>query len=367
MYVTDPGSGWLGTAFPQAFFIQSEQDIERLRNIGLRSVLVDTARRQPFISPSVRSTQSRDLPAELVGLWQALPEAEALSENLMRQLNSVIFDIRTHRRPGLKALRMAVGAMVSSVRNNSNIWVYLARNRNDRDYVVRHGLSCCLYMAIYASRMKIQNDDVIELCMGALLQDMGKYSLAESILNQKGSLNNIQFDYVKQHVELSLKFVMKSGQDTELMRRVITQHHERLDGSGYPLGVPGAQIDRAGKMAAIVDVYAALTSNSVYRKAMAPDAAMRNLLEQADQKYDRRYVLRFLEAVGMFPVGAEVCLQGGQKALVIAQGERLGQPVCINLSERAGERFARLETQTIKSVLPTSDTRLDKILFAEQS
>ena len=108
---------------------------------------------------------------------------------------------------------------------------------------------------------------------------------------------------------------------------VITMHHERPDGSGYPSGLKNDQISEVGKMSAIVDIYDALTSVRVYKDAWEPTAALKNMLSWCPNQLDKPLMEKFIKILGIYPVGSLVELESGKVALVTEQTENLLRPV----------------------------------------
>jgi putative nucleotidyltransferase with HDIG domain len=128
-----------------------------------------------------------------------------------------------------------------------------------------------------------------ELATGALVHDIGKLSVSDSILKKPGSLTAEEFEAVKRHSELGYRMLRDLGFSTTV-RRVVLAHHERLDGSGYPHGVSGPAISLDARILAVCDVYDALISTRVYRDAFTHEDAVALLREEAGTKLDRRCV-----------------------------------------------------------------------------
>ena len=128
------------------------------------------------------------------------------------------------------------------------------------------------------------------LALGGLLHDMGKLSVADEILSKPGPLSEWEFDVVKEHPESGVRMLRGLGGFGSSVERLVLDHHERLDGSGYPRGRREAQLDLDTRILSVCDVYDALVSERVYRPAFSHAQAMRVLREGAGVAFDARCV-----------------------------------------------------------------------------
>jgi putative nucleotidyltransferase with HDIG domain len=128
------------------------------------------------------------------------------------------------------------------------------------------------------------------LAIGGLLHDIGKLSLPESILQKPGPLDDEEFSTVKTHPERGRELLAELGGFDQDVQRLVLDHHERLDGSGYPGGIRGEELDLATRILAVCDVYDALVSTRVYRPAWTRDQAFELLRRESDVGFDTRCV-----------------------------------------------------------------------------
>jgi HD-GYP domain-containing protein (c-di-GMP phosphodiesterase class II) len=160
---------------------------------------------------------------------------------------------------------------------------------------------------------------------------------------------------MKSHAALSRELLTGVPGISETVIRIASEHHEKMGGCGYPLGLVGEQISRPGRMAAIVDVYDALTSNRVYHKGMEPSDALKKLLEWSGDHLDGELVQFFIRALGIYPVGSLVRLSDGTLAVVVEQQEDLLRPTVRVIYD--AERGYRLPPRDLH--LDGSDERID--------
>ncbi len=157
--------------------------------------------------------------------------------------------------------------------------------------------------------------------VGALLHDIGKVMVPDEILHKPGRLTDSEFTEMKHHVVYGRDMLRGMEGVSELSLTTVAQHHERIDGSGYPDGLKGDEISQHGKMVAIVDVYDAITADRCYHRGMTPNMGIKKLLEWSDSHLDRSLVNHFIRCIGIYPVGSLVLLESGRLGVVIESNE----------------------------------------------
>ena len=126
---------------------------------------------------------------------------------------------------------------------------------------------------------------------------------------------------MKRHALYSQKILEKNRGFPQAAINVAGQHHERLDGKGYPAGLAGDEVSQEGRMASVVDVYDAITADRVYHQGMTPSTALKRMLEWSGPHLDATYVQAFIKAMGIYPVGSLVALESGMAAIVMEENE----------------------------------------------
>jgi len=155
------------------------------------------------------------------------------------------------------------------------------------------------------------------LALAALWHDIGKIQIAPEILEKSGRLTAEEFREMRRHVEYGLALADSMPGLNNLIRDAIGQHHERLDGNGYPNKLRAEEISQAGRMMAIVDSYDAMTAPRIYRGAVTAVRAFKVLRADSYALYDAALVMAFIQAIGFYPAGSLVRLKSQRIAMVI--------------------------------------------------
>jgi len=193
----------------------------------------------------------------------------------------------------------------------------LSRIREKDSYLLEHSVNVGVLMSILGKAMNLERQQLFEYVLGALLHDIGKIIIPDEVLHKPGRLTEEEFELMKKHATFSRDILIKSGDDLPAASiNVAYQHHERLDGTGYPNALNKDQISLEGKMAAIVDVYDAITADRCYHKGMPPTIALKRMLEWTGSHLDKDLLHIFIKAMGVYPVGSVVELSNERLAIV---------------------------------------------------
>jgi len=180
-----------------------------------------------------------------------------------------------------------------------------------------HVLNVALLSAITGLQLGYTERRLKYLTLGALLHDLGKLKVPREILNKPGSLTKEEFAIVKQHPIVGKEML----KDTHLLTSVmamVSEHHERWNGKGYPYGLSGNNIHRDAQIIAVTDVYEALTADRPYRKGFPPYHALEMILAWSGKDFNPIVVQAFLKSLILYPENAIVTLNTGEVGVVIA-------------------------------------------------
>jgi len=248
-----------------------------------------------------------------------LPRARRAFEFAEAALASLLAGVRAHVRIDLGEVTTGAYALVDSIIDNPDALIWVGRLRDADFNPDNHGVKVALYLAMLGRHLGLPRRHLAELALIGMLADIGKVRVPRALLEKPGMLTAEEFEQVKEHVRLGLEIIGACEALPDSVQLGIAQHHERLDGSGYPGGLVADAISLYGRMAAIADSYAALITPRPYAEASSAQDALMNLCEWAGTSFDEPLVEQFVQAVGMFPVGSLVELGSGEVGVVVTQ------------------------------------------------
>jgi HD-GYP domain-containing protein (c-di-GMP phosphodiesterase class II) len=258
-----------------------------------------------------RYTDARSAAAEL-------PRARQVFAHGDEVLAGLVGDIRNGRVPNLVQVDNAVDQMIESLVDNPDALLWVAQMREENLQVYQHGVRVSLYMMTLGRQLGLPRAMLHMVGSIGMLADVGKTRLPRALLDKPGMLNPAEYGIIKEHVRLGLEALAQGGSLAPEVELGIAQHHERLDGAGYPKGLKGAEISIYGRMAGIADCFAALSTPRAYANPLAAQDALMSLYQWADTSFHGPLVEQFVQAIGVFPVGTLVELSSGEVAVVVA-------------------------------------------------
>ncbi|MBD2872567.1 HD-GYP domain-containing protein [Paenibacillus arenilitoris] len=183
-------------------------------------------------------------------------------------------------------------------------------------YLYQHSLNVCVYTTLLGMSHGYSRDELTTLGMGALLHDIGKTQISVDVLKKPGSLSKEEYEAMKQHTRIGYELLKDEPNMPLLVAHCALQHHERLDGSGYPRGIKGNEIHEYAKWIGLVDSYDAMTTNRVYSAPMLPHHAIERLYAGTGTLYEQRMLQLFRDKVAIYPIGISVRLESGEEGIV---------------------------------------------------
>jgi len=256
-----------------------------------------------------------------VSVEQEVPQARAAVAEAAVLLDKLVEDIRLGQAFEVERVEEIVDGMVESIVRNPDALMWVARLREQDASTYGHGLQVSVYLTSFGRHLGFPKEQLALLAQIGLLLDIGKIRLPKDLLEKAGKLTDEEFDIAKKHVDHSVEILSQTPNFDPLVLEAIGQHHERLNGSGYPHGRQGDEISIYGRMAGITDCFAALIKRRPYADAVSSYEALRSLTSWGGELFQEALVQQFVSSVGVFPVGSLIELSTGEVAVVVAHNK----------------------------------------------
>lgn len=379
MYVHDLNCGWMDHPFiANKFLINNLDTIKRIASLGIRELYIDTTKGTDVSDAPAREEVQAELQQRLervgrgssggsdtaVSVREERAYAASVQHDASRLVTDIMHDVRLGKQIEVERVGHVVNNMVSSIFRNPHALLSLGRIRQMDRYTFEHSIGVAVLMISFARELGLERSVIQEIGVGALLHDIGKLKVPDHILNKPGRLTDDEFVIMRRHVEYSRELLEQTGEVSATAIAVAAQHHERYDGSGYPNKLSGDAISTYGQMAAIVDVYDAISADRCYHKGEPPTMVLRRILEWSKFHFNQPLVHQFIRCVGIYPVGSLVRLESGRLAIVMEPGEKGPlYPVVRVVYDTNRNRF--IDTHDIDLSNPTARSGDDRIVGAE--
>ncbi|GAB3025787.1 HD-GYP domain-containing protein [Bowmanella dokdonensis] len=302
--------------------VSSWDTIRDLKRKGIQSLIIDPEKqkqRQKSGVPEVLPDEDKDVS---VSYDTEIGRARFLHDQGKVLMKRLLTAMELGSPPEPEVVDEYADRVIASSKRNPDALMTLTRIRDKGGYQMEHATNVSVLMARFAQFRQMSEGEVHALTLAGLMHDLGMVLIPDSLLEKEAALSAHEREMVQTHVEKSLSDLRKQAVFPAEAIQAIAEHHERLDGSGYPDGLKGDHISLYGRMLAIVDSFDAMTAERPYRKAMPTSKALKILL-QAPELYDETLVQQFVKCVGVYPTGSLVRLDNGKVGMVIRQNEKL--------------------------------------------
>ncbi|HHW13045.1 MAG TPA: HD-GYP domain-containing protein [Firmicutes bacterium] len=216
-----------------------------------------------------------------------------------------------------RSVNEIVNYILDEILTNPTVLYNLMDIKNHDNYYYHHCVNVGIISTLIAKEMGFSRDKMKDLTTGALLHDLGMVCVDPKILTQPRPLTDEEMAAVREHTNYGFQLLRSERDLSILVAHTAWQHHERMDGSGYPKGLVGEEIHLFGRIVAVADSYETMTSGRVYQKAMWSHEAIRQLKESAPEKYDPQVVAAMERSIASYPVGSVVVLNTHEEAVVV--------------------------------------------------
>lgn len=284
--------------------------IKRLQQYGVKELSIvsdDTpAEKRPVIEiPKMTPTISEELRDEALDNLEELFSITEIGEDTHHSAVKIV-----------RHIDAIVERLVESVLDDKNSLVNVNDLRSYDEYTYHHSLSVAVLSIAIGQSYGLPSNELEQVGRSAIMHDIGKTAIPKNILNKPSRLSDKEFVQMKLHSEEGYKYLASNHIGDKTLQEIVLLHHEKFDGTGYPLGLKGNQIPLASRIISIADVYDALTSDRPYRSPMQESEAIEFIMANAGTHFDFDIVTAFLRKIDLYPVGSIVELSTGKFAVV---------------------------------------------------
>ena len=339
MHIKEFCGSWMEHPFWRTRFVLTDPaDIKSIRASSVKEVWIDVSKGRDIAPGEVailRSESEAYVDAELakishsprtvetVSIAAELERASKICEKSKEAITLMFSESRMGNAIDVKSVGHLVDEISGSVNRNPDALISLARSKTADDYTYMHSVAVCALMMSLAKQLQLDEEETRLASIGGLLHDLGKAVLPMDVLNKPGKLTDEEFAIIKTHPAEGIKLLKLAGNQIDPhVLDIVIHHHEKTDGSGYPDRLEDARISRFAKMAAVCDVYDAITSNRPYKAGWNPAESLRRMAEWTNGHFDARIFHAFVKSLGIYPIGSLVRLNSGRLGIVMEQSQK---------------------------------------------
>ena len=317
---------------------------------------------------------SSEMPAQGVGFIQdtgvqvedELEAANEVHELASQAITDVFKEIRLGAEIDGGKVKQAVNGCVDSILRNPDASVWMTRIQAKHEATAQHSMNVAALSIIMAKSMGMSPREMEDIGVCGMLHDVGKTSVSTEILQKTGPLTDEEWAEMQSHTRYGRDILMSTNSVLSGAADVAHSHHERPDGKGYPRGLDDDSIPLFAKIVSIAEAYDTMTINQPYRAAYSPSDALQELYAQCGKQFDESLVIRFIDAIGIFPPGSIVEMINGEVGIVLSNTKDKLRPRVIIILDAIGEPttqrmvdLSQLETDDQGNVYQIKTTHRD--------
>jgi len=325
--------GWMDHPFAFSNFkIEDEAQIEKIKAIGLKSLRYDPTRsdRKPLprtTKPATKQTAKPSVTVEkptpnfkeqrLIQLHKAIDENEKkfIETSNLARLSTRSF--LTNSTQSIAQANTIVNDLMEVALTEGDVAIHAINGNRASDENYLHSMNVLVLCLMMSKTLDLSKEDAHTLGLAAHYHDIGKLKVSDKILFKKEPLTKSEQFFFQEHVELGAQLVLEAGLSQDVSR-IIHQHHELIDGTGYPKQLVEDEIDPLARLLGLVNAYDNLCNPFDFSEAKTPYEALGYLFTHQRSKYDQSLLKRMIKTLGIYPPGSVVQLSSGVYANVIS-------------------------------------------------
>lgn len=313
--------------------------LRRLEQFGIQHLYIEDDRTEDLETKDVVSAETRARAVAEVRTQFRMLMGDSLKK---RSINGMQLG---------KAFKSVVDSILDDITSCQDAMAMLVNIHASDHYLFQHSVNVCIYSSILGQAYGYSRNELFTLGLGALLHDIGKTQLPQDVLLKPSKLTDEEFEVIKSHTTVGFKMLKDEPNVPLLAAHIALQHHERVNGSGYPRGISGPDIHEYARWVGLADSYDAMTTNRVYKGPKLPHVAMEDLYAGAGELYDKTMVELFRNKIAIYPIGMLLSLTTGETGVVVDVNAHSPQrPVIRVLYDEAGQKVGPYEIDLSKAL-----------------
>ncbi|MCG9713663.1 HD-GYP domain-containing protein [Shewanella insulae] len=321
-----------------SFRLKQEAQIELIKKLGIEYVFVDLdkssapplGKEDAYDAPSFKdegeltqlsqqmSQNKQERIEHLKKLRRDLKKTEQEFDRSVAMMRNLIAKLRNRPLNAISDAKELINGITEELLNSDNLVLHLMSDAKDNEGIYYHSLNVAVLSMMIAKELDWPREDIEAVGMGALFHDTGKLKIPPQLLRKKTPLTQPELNFIKQHPAMGIELLKLADNFPEDAAPIVRDHHEFLDGSGYPRGLKADQITLPTQLVAAVNLYDQLCHPEGQIKARTPYAALGYLYKNYKERLNQDAIGKLIKMLGVYPPGSVVELSSGQYAMVMA-------------------------------------------------
>lgn len=358
----------------QNFRVKNTNDIKRLKETGVKKLIIDLEKSQTG-AESIVGKRVPVFPEPVKPLKAEMGQAKKVQTQAKETLGKVMDSALEGQPVEAKALTPVVNQTLDSLIRNDQALLTLMHMKRHGEALISHAFSVMSLATAVAQRLQFSQEEIEAVGMAAMMYDVGWLRLPANLVTKGRAFTDKEQKLVERHPDLGLQIARKSPDLPETVYRIVIEHHELLDGSGYPNNINQASIHPLSQVITVCDIYDNMVHGMMGYQGRTPNAALKELYnESRNGKLDGSVIAILVHLLGVYPITSAVRLNTGELAVVIEMnrkntilpivkicydehGTPLSSPLEIDLANQKGRNIQRSIEKIIDPNQPNVDPK----------
>ncbi len=312
----------------------SNRNINMLGNLGFAEIKIKLNREESKFNNNKDSNFEKELLKSQNIRAEENKKLKIIYNDTVDQFEHLYNKTKENEKINIEKVNAIMEPVLDRAFNNTSIMsTFMTLNEQLGEYTYKHSINVGLFSSMIGKWLGFKEKEIKELATAGVLHDIGKSKTPSAIINKPARLTKEEFEIIKKHPQDGYDLIKDDPSISEAVKMAVYQHHEKIDGTGYPNGLKLDEIHTYAKIIAVADVYDSLTSVRSYKEAICPFTVYEMLLDMAQNHLDYYITSTFIKKISNFFVGSYVKLTNGEKAKIVLLNKTvLTRPLLLSAS-----------------------------------